>query len=105
MQAIILKRYNDIKLYNGETTTERIERLLKKHNISYNIYDKFPSFIQTPSMIIENNIVFDEQTLIENKTRDMTFNLYDLNKTDSYRISTDSYENIFIAKITENNKD
>lgn len=105
MQAIILKRYNDFKLYNGETTTERIERLLKKHNISYNIYDKFPSFIQSPSMIIENNIVFDEQTLIENKTKDMTFNLYDLNKTDSYRISTDSYDNIFIAKINENNKD
>ena len=71
MQAIILKRYNDFKLYNGETTTERIERLLKKHNISYNIYDKFPSFIQSPSMIIENNIVFDEQTLIENKTKEI----------------------------------
>lgn len=105
MQAIILKRYNDILLYNGETTTERIERLLKKHNISYNIYNKFPSFMHSPSMIIENNIVFDEQTLIENKSKDMTFNLYDLNKIDTYRISSDSYDNIFIAQINENNKD
>ena len=35
MQAVILKENQDITLYNGETTTSRIIRLLSKYHISY----------------------------------------------------------------------
>ena len=59
MQAIILNLHKDITLYNGETTTDRIIRLLKVNNISYTISDTLPSNITKPTIIIDNNLIFN----------------------------------------------
>lgn len=104
MNAIILKIHNDITLYNGETTTERIIRLLTQNNIPYTISNELPTTIDNPSIIIENNLIFNNQLLTNYLDIKETINLTEQNKHNTYRIST-NYNNKYINIINDNNKD
>lgn len=77
MQAIILNLHKDITLYNGETTTDRIIRLLNENNISYTISNTLPSNITKPTIIIENNLIFNNQLLHNYLNIEETINLLD----------------------------
>ena len=104
MQAIILNLHKDITLYNGETTTDRIIRLLKENNISYTISNTLPSNITKPTIIIDNNLIFNNQLLHNYLDKEETINLLELNKHNIYRI-TDTYNDNYINIINDNNKD
>ena len=104
MQAIILNLHKDITLYNGETTTDRIIRLLNENNISYTISNTLPSNITKPTIIIENNLIFNNQLLHNYLNIEETINLLELNKHNTYRI-TNNYDNTYINTINDNNKD
>lgn len=104
MQAIILNLHKDLTLYNGETTTDRIIRLLNENNISYTISNTLPSNITKPTIIIENNLIFNNQLLHNYLNTEETINLLELNKHNTYRI-TNNYNNTYINTINDNNKD
>lgn len=103
MQAIILNKHKEIELYNGETTTQRIVRLLTAHNIEYTIVEKLPEQIDSPSIIIDNNIVFNEQVLLKSLKQKDTFNLYELNRKNTFRIGS-TYQETYISTINNKNK-
>lgn len=101
MSAIIIRKYDDIKLYNDETTTERIERLLKENDVIYETSSKYiePSY---QTLIIPNNIVFNKNTLLKylNKSVDLS----KIHQEQKYRITDTNYDE-YLAIITEDNKD
>ena len=56
MRAIILNNTTPIDLYNGETTTSRIVRLLTKYDVNYEILKELPSNLNNKTLIINNNL-------------------------------------------------
>lgn len=103
MQAIILDKTKDITLYNGETSKERIIRLLNKNNIKYEVLNEIPSIINKPTLIIYNNLVFNELLLKKYINQDNIINLYEDNINNLYRIQS-NYNKEFISIINEDNK-
>ena len=104
MYAIILNKISPITLYNGENTTSRIERLLTKYNIKYDILNEIPSNITNPTLIINNNLVFNELLLKQYINQNNIINLYEDNINNIYRIQS-NYNKYFISIINDNNKD